>query len=114
VAAFGPICLDKTSKEYGNVTTTPKVAWKDFPLLNTLLDGIKNKKEGMTVAFETDVNAVALFEFLKGGHDDVKENLAYITVGTGIGLGLIVNGKTVHGLVHPEGGHIKVPILKEH
>lgn len=44
----------------------------------------------------------------------MKENLAYITVGTGIGVGLIANGKTIHGLVHPEGGHVKIPILKEH
>lgn len=96
------------------MTTTPKEAWTHFPLLTTLLTGIKNLKEEATVGFDTDVNAVAEFEFLQGGHEDVKENLAYITVGTGIGLGLVVNGKTVHGLVHPEGGHVRIPILKEH
>lgn len=64
MGAFGPICLDKSSSEYGNVTTTPKAGWTHYPLLKTLLEGIKNKKEGMKVAFDTDVNAVALFEFL--------------------------------------------------
>ena len=76
-------------------------------------DGIKNIKEGITFAFDTDVNLVALFEYAHGSHENVKESMAYITVGTGIGLGLIVNGKMVHGLVHPEGGHIRVPILKD-
>ena len=67
----------------------------------------------MKVAFDTDVNVVALFEHMYGGHDDAKQNLCYITVGTGIGLGLVINGQTVHGLIHPEGGHIRIPLLPE-
>ncbi len=59
----------------------------------------------MKIAFDTDVNMVAAFEFAHGDHG-VRESLVYITVGTGIGLGLIVNGQMVHGLVHPEGGHV--------
>ncbi len=92
------------------MTTTPKKGWANFPLLDTLIKGISNKAPQIKVAFDTDVNVVALFEALYGGHSNV-ENLAYITVGTGIGIGLVVNGKMVHGLVHPEGGHIRVPIL---
>lgn len=95
------------------MTTSPKKAWQNFDILGTLVSGIKNKAAGMKIAFDTDVNMVAEFEVKYGGHDDVKNNLVYITVGTGIGIGLVINGKAVHGLVHPEGGHIKVPILKE-
>lgn len=110
IAAFGPLCLDKSSDKYGFVTTTPKKGWGNFPLLKSFLNGIKNKRSDMKIAFDTDVNIVAAFEFLHGDHN-VKESLVYITVGTGIGLGLIVNGKMVHGLVHPEGGHVSVPLL---
>ena len=62
---------------------------------------------------DTDVNIPALYEFnLARANNDplVKESLCYITVGTGIGIGLIINGKTVHGMMHPEGGHVRVPI----
>ena len=62
---------------------------------------------------DTDVNIPALYEFnLARARDDplVKESLCYITVGTGIGIGLIINGKTVHGMMHPEGGHVRIPI----
>jgi fructokinase len=111
IAAFGPLCLDKSSEKYGYVTTTPKKGWDNFPLLKGFLNGIKNKTPDMKVAFDTDVNIVAAFEFMHGDHN-VKESLVYITVGTGIGLGLIVNGQMVHGLVHPEGGHVSVPLLK--
>ena len=114
VAAFGPICLVKNSPKYGFVTTTPKPGWADTDLLKPLVLGIKNKAQDLKVAFDTDVNVVAQFEAKQGGHSDLNSgNLVYITVGTGIGLGVVVNGKTVHGLVHPEGGHIKVPMLPD-
>lgn len=67
----------------------------------------------MKIIFDTDVNVVAAYEYLYGGHKDVRENLTYITVGTGIGIGLVAGGKMIHGLVHPEGGHIRVPILED-
>jgi fructokinase len=90
VAAFGPICLDKASEQYGYVTTTPKEGCKNFPILKRLKDGIKKQKAGMKIAFDTDVNVVALFESLNrvGG----EKNMAYITVGTGIGIGVVING----------------------
>ena len=62
------------------------------------------------ISIDTDVNACAMAEYLNGGHC-VKNSLAYITVGTGVGVGLVINGKTVHGLLHPEGGHSIVPDL---
>lgn len=111
VAAFGPICLDKSSPHYGYVTTTPKEHWANYPLLPKLKEGIKRQRPDIKIQFDTDVNCVALFEKLRG-HTGVK-NLAYITVGTGIGVGIVVNGEMVHGLIHPEGGHIRVPVLKE-
>ena len=63
-----------------------------------------------SIKIDTDVNSAALAEF-KLGHHKVKDSLAYITVGTGVGVGLIVNGKPVHGLTHPEGGHIMYIII---
>lgn len=110
VAAFGPICLDKSSEKYGYVTTTPKEHWDNFPLLPSLLAGI-NRKAFKQAVFDTDVNVVALFSHLNGVRK--AKNMAYITVGTGIGIGIVVNGEMVHGLIHPEGGHIRVPILPE-
>ena len=61
---------------------------------------------------DTDVNACALYEYKFGNHRTI-DSLAYITVGTGVGLGLVINGKTVHGLIHPEGGHCRLQILDE-
>jgi fructokinase len=67
VAAFGPICLDKKDSLYGYVTTTPKEHWGNYPLLPNLLKGIKNQAPGMKIAFDTDVNVVALFENIRTG-----------------------------------------------
>ena len=63
--------------------------------------------------FDTDVNVPAMFEYVraKARNDPaIKESLCYVTVGTGIGIGLIINGKCVHGMMHPEGGHVRIPI----
>ena len=61
------------------------------------------------VAFDTDCNILAKFELENGGHGNIDDNIAYITVGTGIGVGFVINGKGIHGLIHPEGGHVCVP-----
>ena len=113
VAAFGPLCLDKKQKEFGYVTSTPKVEWQGTPLLDMLLKGINSdrKTEDFRVVFDTDCNILAKFELENGGHQGITDNIAYITVGTGVGVGLIVNGAYVHGLIHPEGGHVAVPRL---
>lgn len=104
IASFGPLCLDARAPNYGSVTSTPKKNWKDFPLLKFTQENVPRPLK--RIAIDTDVNACAYVEFLHGQHE-VKESLAYITVGTGVGVGLIINGKPVHGLIHPEGGHQK-------
>jgi len=60
------------------------------------------------VDFDTDCNILAKFELENGGHKGVKDNLAYITVGTGVGVGFVINGSSIHGLIHPEGGHVSM------
>ena len=110
IASFGPICLNKNSDDYGCITTTPKIAWQMTPLLQMMLDGIAEAKKtaGFRYLLETDCNLLARFELERGGHTDIADNICYITVGTGVGVGLIINGKYVHGMIHPEGGHVSV------
>lgn len=72
-----------------------------MPVLKRIQEPFPEVRTGI----DTDVNAAAYAEFKLGGHR-VKESLSYITVGTGVGVGVVANGKTIHGLTHPEGGHI--------
>lgn len=103
IASFGPIDMDQTSPTFGYITKTPKPYWSNTSIavpLATQLD--------CPVAFDTDVNGAALAESLWGagkGHDVV----IYVTVGTGIGGGVIINGRPLHGLIHPEIGHMILP-----
>lgn len=78
-----------------------------------LLKGIEAERKAVDfrVVFDTDCNILAKFELENGDHEGITDNIAYITVGTGVGVGLIVNGDYVHGLIHPEGGHVAVPKL---
>jgi len=116
VAAFGPVCLDRSSPQYGSITTTPKLAWQNFPVLAKLSAGFAfdtSMERKSRVFFDTDVNVPAMFEYVQAQSKNdpaIKESLCYVTVGTGIGIGLIVNGKCVHGMMHPEGGHVRVPL----
>ena len=108
IATFGPVDLHTSSKTYGYITTTPKVQWRNSDVLGPLRAGM----EEVPFEFDTDVNAPALDEFENecADHADAAiSSCSYITVGTGIGVGLVVNGKCVHGLLHPEGGHVMVP-----
>jgi|MDTA01.1.fsa_nt_gb fructokinase len=111
VACFGPVDLDKASKSYGHITTTPKPGWQHTDVLAPL----RAVRPDAPIMFDTDVNAPALAEWRRGSASATDagapphSSCAYITVGTGIGVGLVVNGKTVHGLMHPEGGHVAVP-----
>jgi len=102
VGAFGPLDLNPSSATYGHVTTTPKPGWKNFDLVGALKYGT-----GRPVQLDTDVNAAALGEWRWGAGAGL-DSLAYVTVGTGIGVGVAHYGRAVHGLMHPEIGHIFV------
>jgi len=104
VACFGPVDLNSASATWGHITTTPKDGWQNTDVMGPLL-----KLRKVPCLFDTDVNAPALEEF-KHYAAEGQTSCAYVTVGTGVGIGLVVNGKMVKGLVHPEGGHI--PALK--
>ena len=103
VACFGPIDLNPASPTFGYITTTPKPGWA-----NTDIMGILRAALDIPVLMDTDVNAAALSEHMWGSADRC-DPLIYLTVGTGIGGGAIVNGKPIHGLVHPEIGHLRIP-----
>lgn len=99
LACFGPLDLHKNSVKYGYITATPKPHWSNTPILSILEEALSCK-----VFIDTDVNAAALAEYSWG--NALKASVAiYITIGTGVGGGVIINGKTLHGLVHPEIGH---------
>ena len=100
IGCFGPVDLDRKSATYGYITTTPKLPWKNYDIV-----GVCEKELGIPVGFDTDVNGSALGEATWGCTKDL-DNSIYITVGTGIGVGVIIDRKPYHGMLHPEGGHI--------
>jgi fructokinase len=102
IGSFGPIDVNHDSPTYGYITSTPKPGWKDYPFVQALKDAFD-----VPVGFNTDVNAAALGEASFGAAKGLDSCL-YITVGTGIGAGAIVQGKLLQGLSHPEMGHILV------
>lgn len=102
IGSFGPIDVNLDSPNYGNITTTPKTEWKDYPFVQAIKDALS-----VPVGFNTDVNAAALGEATFGAAKGLDSCL-YITIGTGIGAGAIVQGKLLQGLSHPEMGHILV------
>jgi fructokinase len=104
IAAFGPIAIVPGRKNYGDVLATPKAGWAGFSLVGALANAFPDAR----LTLDTDVNAAALAEARIGaaaGLDDV----AYITIGTGIGGGILSGGLLIHGALHPEFGHLKVP-----
>jgi fructokinase len=103
VGSFGPVDLDRRSPRYGTITTTPKPGWSGTDLVGTL-----SSELGVPVGFDTDVNAAALGERRWGAAQGL-DTFCYITVGTGIGGGVVADGAPVHGLIHPELGHIRIP-----
>jgi fructokinase len=103
VSCFGPVDLDRSSPTYGYITTTPKPGWAQTNVVNHLQTEL-----GVPVAFDTDVNGAALAEHRWGAGQGADPCL-YLTIGTGIGGGGIVNGRPLHGLVHPEMGHMRLP-----
>lgn len=100
IGCFGPIDPDKASPTYGYITSTPKLAWKDYNIV-----GAFEEQLCCPVGFDTDVNGSALGE-VTFGQAKGKKNIVYLTVGTGIGAGVYAEGKLLHGMLHPEAGHI--------
>jgi fructokinase len=102
LASFGPLDLNPDSPSFGYITSTAKKGWKDFNIKGTLENSL-----GINVSMDTDVNAAALAE-QKWGNAQGKNITVYLTVGTGIGGGVVINGKLLHGLLHPEIGHMYI------
>jgi len=103
IGSFGPVDLHPESPTFGCITSTPKAGWQHYDLAGTVARAL-----GVPVGFDTDVNAAAAGEARWGAGRGIP-NFIYLTVGTGIGGGAIVNGEVIHGLVHPEMGHIRIP-----
>jgi fructokinase len=103
IGSFGPVDRDPDSPAWGFITTTPKAGWAQ-----TDVAGEIGRRLAVPVAFDTDVGAAALGEHRWGAARGL-DTFCYVTVGTGIGGGAIVGGKLLHGLVHPELGHLRIP-----
>ena len=104
IGSFGPIELDPTAKNYGSFLKTPKEGWSHFNMLNTLRKAFGNS---IPIHLDTDVNAAAYAEAILGAGKSIR-NLCYVTVGTGIGGGVYMDGKLLKGRMHPEVGHLMV------
>ena len=100
IGTFGPADINKTSPTYGHILTTPKLAWANYNIRSAFADALQ-----IPVGFDTDVNAAALGEASFGCMQNINNGI-YITIGTGIGIGVLVNRTPLHGMLHPEGGHI--------
>lgn len=103
IGSFGPIDLRPSSPTFGYITSTPKLSWQNFDFVGTV-----RAARDVPIGFDTDVNAAALGEARWGAAQSISDFI-YLTVGTGIGGGAIANGQIVHGLLHPEMGHVRIP-----
>ncbi|MGP6139035.1 ROK family protein [Jeotgalibaca sp. A127] len=102
IGSFGPIEVNHDSDKYGYILSTPKLAWKDFDFIGAMKDRYK-----VPMGWTTDVNAAALGESTLGAAQGL-DNMMYLTVGTGVGGGAILNGRILEGIGHPEMGHLLV------
>src|ERR1700722_3222318 len=102
VASFGPVDLDRTSSRYGSITSTAKPGWRNTDVVRRL-----SKLFSVPVGFDTDVNGAALAEGRWGAAKHLAD-FAYVTVGTGVGVGLVVDGRPAYGFSHSELGHIRI------
>ncbi|MBC7987661.1 MAG: ROK family protein, partial [Sphingomonadaceae bacterium] len=102
IACFGPIVLDPSDARFGRLFAATKTGWSDADVA-----GWFAARHDLPIALDTDVNAAALAERAWGAAQGC-DTLAYVTIGTGIGVGMVVNGAPVHGLLHPEFGHLRV------
>ena len=100
IAAFGPTAVNPKSPDYGHILQTPKLAWRGYDFLGEMRRGL-----GVPCGYDTDVNGACLGEVMYGAGKGL-DNVIYITVGTGIGAGVYVDGHLLHGMLHPEAGHI--------
>ena len=105
IGCFGPVDLKRNSKTYGHITKTPKSGWENCDIVGIFKDALH-----VPVGFDTDVNGAALGEVTWGAAQGC-DHAIYITIGTGVGVGVYSNGALLHGLVHPEAGHM---LLQKH
>lgn len=103
IGSFGPVEVEPASPRWGTITTTPKPGWADTDIVSPLAEAL-----GVPIALDTDVGAAALGEWRHGAARGLG-TFAYVTVGTGIGAGVFADERPVHGLLHPELGHVRVP-----
>lgn len=103
IAAFGPLDLHPGSPQFGYITTTPKAGWSFVNIKGTIESTLKVK-----TSIDTDVNGAALSEATWGAGKGCG-NVVYLTIGTGVGGGCVINGQPLHGLLHPEMGHMRLP-----
>lgn len=99
IGTFGPIDLHQNSPNFGSILNTPKLAWKNFNFIKSF------SSLGIPISIDTDVNASCLGEVFFGNSKGL-DNVVYVTIGTGIGIGVLTEGKLLHGMMHPEGGHM--------
>lgn len=104
IASFGPVGIAPQREDYGKILATPKPGWTGFSLTDSLSTAFPDAR----LTLDTDVNAAALAE-AKIGAAAGQEDVAYITIGTGVGGGILSGGRLIHGALHPEFGHLKVP-----
>lgn len=105
IGSFGPVDLDRQSETYGYITSTPKLAWANYDILGNI-----KKELQIPIGFDTDVNAAALGEATWGSIKGLSSGI-YITIGTGVGVGVYMDGRLLHGMLHPEAGHV---LLSKH
>lgn len=105
IAAFGPVDVVQGSVTYGQILNTPKLAWKNYNILTAFREALL-----VPAGLDTDVNAACLGEVTYGRGKGLTD-VVYLTAGTGIGAGIYCNGALVHGMLHPEAGHILIPKL---
>ncbi len=108
IATFGPVELRKDSARYGYITSTPKLRWANTDLLTPFRDAFE-----LPIGLDTDVNGAALGEWRWGAAQGL-DTFLYFTIGTGIGGGGLFQGQLMHGMLHPEMGHISLPRMPEH
>lgn len=102
IASFGPIRVATDAPDFGSILATPKPGWANTPVLGPVAE-----RFACPIALDTDVNAAAMAEHAIGAAQGCS-NTIYITIGTGLGAGILLDGKPVHGLLHPEAGHIRM------